>query len=101
MVRKLESVSRKIISDDGFGEDHARVIAAFFTSPHLKTDVSMAFEEACDSVGITGRSPAMVSIRIDCEEIVRRTVAMSGFMMDVSSIDPISRAFREERREDE
>ena len=88
VVRRLESISRRM--GDGLGEDAMRLLATFFTNPHLKTDAARAFDEACEAVGIMGMTPRNVSIRVECETVIIASARAAGNTVDVSPIDPLS-----------
>jgi len=90
VVRRLESISRRIGEEEGLCVEARRLLATFFTNPHLKTDATLAFDEACEAVGVTGMSPRNVSIRMKCETVITTSVRMAGDIVNVSSIDPLS-----------
>lgn len=89
VVRRLESISRRM-SDAIIDPDGKRLLATFFTNPHLKTDAALAFDEACEAVGLTGMSSRSVSTRVECEGIIIASVRAAGNTVDVSAIDPLS-----------
>lgn len=83
-----------------FGDTHKRLLATFFTSPHLKEDPVLAFETACDDIGVKGMSSSKISVRMECERLIASSIDAMGNVLDVSGIDPLSKSLCKEQTDE-